>query len=119
MWNVAAAGGVVAAGALTFYQRERVWGPSDPATRVEQCHTIDDLVRCMQDLARRRPTEDLALHLAGALEERGVSEECVLRLSELHRAYGDDDGLRGYAITFAWGAIVEGIARGTVVIVCA
>lgn len=122
MWNIGTATGLGVAmattiGTLTVCRRLHLVGVSS-ATRVERCETIDDLVRCMQDLARRRPTDDLALHLATRFQDRGITEECLVRLSKLHRRHGGDNGLRGYAVTFVWSILARGIAEGDVVVVC-
>ena len=89
----------------------------DPAEQIESCRTVEDLVCLLQHLAARRPTEDLAAHISAAFERNGVTERCLQRLSNLHRVYGADLGLAGYAINFVWSLLMEGVIEGGVVII--
>lgn len=83
---------------------------------LHRARSVADLVRLLQRMARRAPTEDLATRLAAAFEEDGVDEALVVRLSQFHRDYGADNGAKGYAVNMVWAILLQGIANGRVVI---
>lgn len=121
MWtSTLAASGVVAGGvALAVAYRRR----SDPplsacalSCDLQRARSASDVVRLLQRLARRATTEDIAVQLAGALEQDGIDEAVLVRLSRLHRLHGEDNGATGYALNMVWGIVLQGVADGTVVI---
>lgn len=125
MWNVATIGGATAATVATalVFRHQRFGADPyrdrtlDPIERIEMCQTIRHLVVVLQDISKDVSTENLAFLLSESLEANGVTEGCLKRLSSMHRSYGTDLGIGGYAINFVWANVLEGIVSERVVII--
>jgi len=119
MWYYAAAGGTVAAAGFCSYKcigdREDT-STRSTSRRIEAATRVDDVVRLLQHIARRAPTEDVVVHIAFALQEYGISEVALNRLSAMHRVYANDDGIHGYAMAMVWSTILDGIALERIII---
>ncbi len=71
---------------------------------VSDIYTIEDAV----EWTRRIPSESAdELMSFIATQTRTVDEPVMVRLSHLHRRYGNDLGQNGYAINSIWGCIVD------------
>ena len=121
MWASSVTVGLVAGGtaAAVMYRRHQDTLPLSllaTSQRLHGVHTASDAVRLLQHMARRAPTEDVAMQLCDALEHYGVDESLLVRLSNLHRIHGADNGARGYAINMIWGVMLNSIGRDRVVI---
>ena len=73
--------------------------------------TIRQAVKMLQRLARHDGTEAMAARIADAVYAHGLHAAAVARLSALHRRYGRELGIRGYAITVLWSCVVGAMAR--------
>ena len=115
MWCYTAVGFTLAGGALciaTTHHRKQhdIVGTDSLVDRIEKIRTIDQVVRLLQTLAYRSPTEDVVSHICEAIEMHGIAEAAVDRLSRLHRHHGNELGARGYAINLLWSTVLEAIA---------
>jgi hypothetical protein len=124
MWNVASIGGATVATAATAfaYHRNTAFNhhgatTGDLSDRIEACKSIDQIICVMQTIAVECSTEDAATLLSESIERFGITETCLTQLSRLHREYGADLGVRGYAINFVWAIVLEGVVEGRVIIV--
>ena len=112
MWYRAVflSGSIGTAGCVYYVQRQK---PPNPTIiqQLEKIKTIGGAVKMLQSMAMDRETDDLKSELVDRVYTHGLSEVCVLRLSKLHRRWGTDLGLRGYAITFIWSAIHEAFSH--------
>ena len=124
MWNVASIGGATAATAATafayhhsstFFTNNTTTG--DLSDRIEACKSIDQIIGVLQTISEGSSTEDAANLLSESIERSGVTETCLKQLSKLHREFGADLGVRGYAINFVWTIVLEGVVEGHVIIV--
>ena len=86
------------------------------ARRVETATRVQDLVRLLQDLAKRAPTEDVVSHISSAIREYGISEAALERISQMHRLHANDDGVHGYAITLIWSTVVHSVVHDGILI---
>lgn len=120
MWSYAAGGASVAAAGLCTYRcyiEERAdVSTRSTSRRIEAARRVDDVVRLLQYAARRAPTEDVVVHIATTLQEYGISENALHRLSAMHRHCANDDGIRGYAMAMVWSTILDGIALERIII---
>lgn len=121
MWNVASIGGATVATAATAfaYHRGTVLSATtgDLSDRIEACKSIDQIIGVVQTVATDSSTEDAANLVSESIEQAGITETCLRQLSKLHREYGADLGVRGYAINFVWTIVLEGVVEGRVIIV--
>ena len=74
--------------------------------RIERIRKIEDVIKLLQFLSRRSPTEDVAEKIVNVLTNNKISDETIQILSRLHMKYGTDDGIKGYAINMLWSCIV-------------
>lgn len=120
-WGVAVgtagAGGLYIVHTAYMYDETR---QNDPSLRgiFDRVRTIQDLVILLQNLARRRPTEAVVDEIRVRLVEYGITEDALVKLSRLHREYGDDLGVHGYAINMVWSTVVHALQDDAVLIVC-
>ena len=121
MWNVASIGGATVATAATAfaYHRSTVSSATagDLSDRIEACKSIEQIIGVVQTIAVDSSTEDAADLVSESIERAGITETCLKQLSKLHREYGADLGVRGYAINFVWTIVLEGVVEGRVIIV--
>ena len=123
MWGYAVAAGTTTTACACFYYRNRLpirHGPlgtlaAAPVTRLELSSDVEDLIVLLQDIARRAPTEDVVDRLSSSIDDYGISERCLLRLSALHRTHGSDIGIKGYAINLVWSTAADAVNRGALV----
>lgn len=112
MWySVAFLGGSVAMVGGTYYTHQSTRPTLNVVQQLEQLKTISDVVKMLQLLANNRETDDMKSEIVDGVYVHGLSELCVIRLSKLHRIWGIDLGVRGYAITFIWSAIHEAFSH--------
>lgn len=72
---------------------------------------------CDSEPSEDSSTEDAANLLSESIERSGITETCLKQLSKLHREFGADLGVRGYAINFVWTIVLEGVVEARVIIV--
>jgi len=74
--------------------------------RIEQIKEIEDVIKLLQFLAKRNPTEDVADKIVNNLNKYGLSDNTIQRLSRMHMKYASDYGVKGYAINMLWSCVV-------------
>lgn len=116
MWYTTAA--IVTSGTLlasTVAVRRKI--NLSPIQRLERIRTIDNLVEWLQRIAARKPTECLVDEIHTLFRENGIHESTLQTLSKLHRIYGANNGVRGYAINQVWSVLAHGISNSEVIII--
>ena len=74
--------------------------------KVNNIKTIKDVVRLLQLIGAKAPTEDICEKLVNNFQKNPLSESCLITLSKLHKQYGNDSGMNGYAINMLWSCVV-------------
>lgn len=85
---------------------------------LDRVKTINCVVRLLQDIGRLRPTEDMVEEIERRLVADGILESTLIRLSDLHKKYANDLGIKGYAINMLWSTIVGAIEQQGVIVLC-
>lgn len=74
--------------------------------QIERIKNIDDVVLFMKKIASTSSTEYVTEELVCALTKTNLSENTLLRLSNLHKTFATDNGIRGYAINMLWSCVI-------------
>lgn len=76
---------------------------------LESIRSPEDVIRLLQRWCRRSPTEDVVHRLSIAVRTYGIVESTLTRLSNMHREWGHDLGIKGYAITLVWSSVLHAL----------
>ena len=119
-WCYTAIAGLSTAGTIVIVRSAYRYNEhrSDNPGALDRIKTIHHVVRLLQDIGRLRPTEDMVEEIERRLVADGIYESTLIRLSNLHKQYGDDLGRDGYAINMLWSTIVGAIERQEIIIIC-
>ncbi len=105
-----AVGGAILVGGYTYYRR------SERMT-LEAITDIEQAVRFVQEMSLAQDTtENIVGEISNSIRENGIPEMTVQILSDLHRRYGSDNGIHGYAINLIWSTIVIELANDAVIL---
>ncbi len=85
--------------------------------RLHRARDIQDIIRVLRSLARHLETERVMDALSACFLEHGVEEAFIIRMSRMHRQFGRDDGICGYAICTVWSVLLSAIGHGAVIYV--
>ena len=99
----------VGCGGYLYYHRSR--------PDLESIRDIQDVVDYIHHISQMtRSTERLVAHISDTVREDGISEACLQTLSDLHKAYGSDNGINGYAVNLLWSTIVYEVSRDAIIL---
>mgnify|MGYP001442708625 CR=1 FL=1 len=87
-----------------FYQKNKKIKLID---RIENIKNISDVVCLLQYLSDDATTEEIADKIIDAFTEEEISEDCMIKLSKLHKKYAIDNGIQGYSINMLWSCLVQ------------
>ena len=119
MWWYVGAGATVGCVAVHFaYSKKSQSATNSISQELSKIETVGGLIQLLQRLGRRSPTEDLVQMIVDSVKSDGISESTLLSLSLLHKQYGNDLGVNGYAINMLWSSITHAIQTDGVVIFC-
>lgn len=74
--------------------------------QIEHLKSIRQVVTYIQSIARKKPTDDLLEYLIDTIMDKPLSDECLQRISDLHKKYADGLGRESFAINLLWSAIL-------------
>jgi len=74
---------------------------------IEEIKTIEHAITFLQNLSVNKSTENITDSIIEHLEKSPLSDETISRISKLHYEYGDDKGIKGYAINMLWSCILS------------
>lgn len=98
---------LIVLGSLFLYNiHKRHSKPIEIKDKVNNVKTIKDVVRLLQSMGSKAPTEDICEKLVNNFKKNPPSESCLITLSNLHKQYGNDSGMNGYAINMLWSCVV-------------
>lgn len=98
---------LIVLGSLFIYSiHKRYSKPKEIKDKVNNIKTIKDVVRLLQSIGAKAPTEDICEKLVDNFKKNPLSESCLITLSNLHKQYGNDPGMNGYAINMLWSCVV-------------
>ena len=110
-------GGGVACRKVYMQRASKQWEMASLSIKLEQVETIADVVRILHTVAYSAATDDLMLRISNAVVDDGISESTLKVLSKLHRMYGSENGLHGYAINLVWSTVLDAIVQHNAVII--
>ena len=101
-------GGTGMVGLTTYMTRDRM---TPCEFSIDDIFTIEDVIFCLHSIAQVDTScDDLSSQIVQCVQEFGIREDSLARLSRMHIEYGADVGSYGYAINVMWSAIVYAIA---------
>ena len=98
--------GLGSIGAIISYMTYREYTEKNTTNKIEHIKDIQNVVMYIQNIARKKPTDDILDNLVNDLLKNPITENCLIRISALHKQYGNNLGREGYAINVLWSAIV-------------
>lgn len=73
---------------------------------IENIKDIESVVKLLTKIAGSDETDTIVMKIVHVLECYLLSEDTLIRISKLHKEYGHDNGINGYAINLLWSCIV-------------
>lgn len=74
---------------------------------INNIYDIDELILFLQILTDTNTTsDDLTFQIIEHIKLYDIEESTIIRMSKLHKAYGQDLGIQGFTINIIWSSIV-------------
>lgn len=98
--------GLGSIGVIISYMTYIEYTEKNTMNKIEHIKNIKNVVMYIQNIARKKPTDDILEYLINDLLKNPLTDNCLIRISALHKQYGEDLGREGYAINVLWSAIL-------------